>query len=56
MRDLELPVSLCDHELKGKWKQPRVLHIEPDCLLIYQKKEELLILELTRTGSHADLF
>lgn len=55
-RDLELPASLCDHELKGKWKQPRVLHIEPDWLLIYQKKEELLILELTRTGSHADLF
>ncbi|MBQ7366414.1 MAG: type II toxin-antitoxin system YafQ family toxin [Spirochaetaceae bacterium] len=56
VRDLELPASLCDHELKGKWKQPRVLHIEPDWLLIYQKKEELLILELTRTGSHADLF
>ena len=47
---------MCDHELKGKWKQHRELHIEPDWLLIYQKKEDLLILELTRTGSHADLF
>ena len=56
VRDLELPASLCDHELKGKWKQHRELHIEPDWLLIYQQKEELLILELTRTGSHADLF
>ncbi len=56
VRDLELPASLCDYELKGKWKQHRELHIEPDWLLIYQKKEELLILELTRTGSHADLF
>lgn len=56
VRDLELPASLCDHELKGKWKQHRELHIEPDWLLIYQKKEELLILELTRTGSYADLF
>lgn len=56
VRDLELPASLCDHELKGNWKQHRELHIEPDWLLIYQKKEELLILELTRTGSHADLF
>lgn len=56
VRDLELPASLCDHELKGNWKQHRELHIEPDWLLIYQKKEDLLILELTRTGSHADLF
>lgn len=37
-RDLELPASLCDYELKGKWKQHRGLHIEPDLLLIYQKK------------------
>lgn len=55
-RDLELPASLCDHELKGNWKHHRELHIEPDWLLIYQKKEDLLILELTRIGSHADLF
>lgn len=55
-RDVELPASLCDHELKGNWKHHRELHIEPDWLLIYQKKEDLLILELTRTGSHADLF
>lgn len=38
VRDLELPASLCDHELKGKWKLHRELHIEPDWLLIYQKK------------------
>lgn len=56
VRDLELPASLCDHELKGNWKQHRELHIEPDWLLIYQQKADLLILELTRTGFHADLF
>lgn len=56
VKDLDLPASLCDHELKGNWKNHRELHIESDWLLIYQKIEDLLILELTRTGSHADLF
>lgn len=52
----ELPESLRDHELKGKWLGHRELHIEGDWLLIYQIKENALVLELTRTGSHADLF
>lgn len=55
-KDLELPESLCDHELKGNWKNHRELHIEGDWLLIYQKHDDMLVLELTRTGSHADLF
>lgn len=29
-KDLELPESLCDHELKGNWKNHRELHIEGD--------------------------
>jgi mRNA interferase YafQ len=56
VKDLELPAYLCDHELKGNWKNHRELHIEGDWLLIYQKIEDILILELTRTGSHSDLF
>ena len=56
VKDLELPASLCDHELKGNWKNHRELHIEGDWLLIYQKIEDILILELTRTGAHSDLF
>lgn len=55
-KDLELPESLCDHELKGNWKNHRELHIEGDWLLVYQKKDDMLVLELTRTGTHADLF
>ena len=55
-KDLELPQALCDHELKGDWKNHRELHIENDWLLIYQKKDDILILELIRTGSHSDLF
>ncbi len=32
------------------------LHIEPDWLLIYAIKDDILVLSLTRTGSHSDLF
>ena len=45
-----------DHALEGNWVGHRELHIRPDWLLIYQKKENILILELSRTGTHADLF
>lgn len=45
-----------DHALEGKWHKHRELHIKPDWLLIYQIKDDILILELSRTGTHADLF
>lgn len=45
-----------DHELEGNWKNHRECHIKPDWLLIYQIKDEVLILELSRTGTHSDLF
>ncbi len=45
-----------DHELEGDWMGHRELHIRPDWLLIYQKKENILVLELSRTGTHSDLF
>lgn len=45
-----------DHALDGNWAGHRELHIRPDWLLIYQKRENILILELIRTGTHADLF
>ena len=34
----------------------RECHIAPDWLLIYEIYEEALILYLTRTGTHSDLF
>ena len=40
----------------GNWANHRECHITPDWLLIYQIKEDVLVLELTRTGSHSDLF
>ena len=45
-----------DHALEGNWKNHRELHIRPDWLLIYQIKDDILILELSRTGTHSDLF
>ena len=52
----ELPPENLDHPLIGNWVNHRECHIAPDWLLIYQIHEDILILELTRTGSHSDLF
>ena len=51
-----LAESYKDHPLVGNWVGHRELHIEPDWLLIYKIEEDILILELVDTGSHADLF
>ena len=52
----ELPPANRDHALTGNWANHRECHIAPNWLLIYQIHEDILILELTRTGSHSDLF
>ena len=54
--DEQLEERYHDHALEGNWVGHRELHIRSDWLLIYQKKDNLLILELSRTGTHADLF
>lgn len=45
-----------DHELNGNYSGCRECHIEPDWLLIYEIHNDKLILILTRTGTHSDLF
>ena len=45
-----------DHELKGNYKDFRECHILPDWLLIYRVDDTELLLFLSRTGSHSDLF
>ena len=52
----ELPPSYKDHPLSGNYKGCRECHIEPDWLLIYEYDNGSLILYLTRTGTHSDLF
>ncbi len=45
-----------DHPLKGVYSGCRECHIQPDWLLIYRVSESELILYLTRTGTHSELF
>ena len=51
-----LPPENKDHELSGNWKGHRECHIQPDWLLIYRIEKDVLVLTLSRTGSHSDLF
>ncbi|ERL21924.1 addiction module toxin, RelE/StbE family [Oribacterium sp. oral taxon 078 str. F0263] len=45
-----------DHGLSGSYTGCRECHITPDWLLIYEIEGNELILYLTRTGTHSDLF
>ena len=45
-----------DHELKGQYKGFRECHIQPDWLLVYLVEDDVLVLTLVDTGTHADLF
>ena len=51
-----LPNENRDHDLHGNWKGYRECHIQPDWLLIYKIEKDILVLTLTRTGTHSDLF
>lgn len=51
-----LPANYQDHHLCGQYASCRECHITPDWLLIYEIKDDELILYLTRTGTHSDLF
>lgn len=51
-----LPEKYRDHNLSGNYTGYRECHIEPDWLLIYKIFNDKLVLILTRTGSHSDLF
>lgn len=51
-----LPEKNRDHNLTGDYSGCRECHITPDWLLIYEVIDEDLILYLTRTGTHSDLF
>ncbi len=51
-----LPERNQDHALSGNWEGHRECHILPDWLLVYRIEDDLLVLTLTRTGTHSDLF
>ena len=51
-----LPEKYKDHALIGNWVGHRECHVLPDWLLIYRIEDEVLVLTLSRTGTHSDLF
>lgn len=51
-----LPEKNKDHALTGNWVGHRECHILPDWLLVYRVEDNVLVLTLTRTGTHSDLF
>lgn len=51
-----LPDKNKDHALTGNWIGFRECHIQPDWLLVYRMENDVLVLTLTRTGTHSDLF
>lgn len=53
--DKQLPEKYRDHALSGELKNYRELRIAPDRLLIYEKKEDTILL-LVATDRHTELF
>ena len=45
-----------DHSLTGNYRETRECHIEPDWLLIYEIRGDVLVLMHYRLGSHSELF
>lgn len=45
-----------DHALTGNYSGFRECHIQPDWLLVYRIDGNELLLFLSRTGTHSDLF
>ena len=45
-----------DHAITGHWFRHLERHIQPDWLLVYRIENDLLVLTLSRTGTHSDLF
>ena len=51
-----LPPEYDDHPLSGDKKGLRECHIESDWLLLYEIDHGILVLVLTSSGTHSDLF
>lgn len=51
-----LPEKYRDHALAGNWQGKRECHITSDWLLVYEVEKDVLVLILSRTGTHNDIF
>lgn len=45
-----------DHGLSGEYQGTRECHVEPDWLLVYEIRDDVLVLMLYRVGTHSELF
>ena len=54
--NIELEARYHDHDLHGTYQGFRECHIQPDWLLIYLRRNDVLTLTLIDTGSHSDLY
>lgn len=52
--DEPLPEKYLDHELKGKFKGLRELHLKPDHLLVYRVEKK--VITLIAIGNHSNIF
>ena len=52
----KLPPEFLDHSLSGNYHGYRECHIEADWLLVYKIEKNTVVLILSRTGTHSDLF
>ncbi len=52
---LELESKYKDHYLIGNYKNVRECHIQSDWLLLYEYIEDVLVLSLTRVGTHSEI-
>ena len=51
-----LPKQYKAHKLEGNYKGHWECHIKPNWLLVWQQNDRELVLLLTNTGTHSDLF
>ena len=56
MKDGQLPPQYRLHKLSGNYDNCWECHIKADWLLVWEEHEDELVLVMTDTGSHADLF
>lgn len=52
----QLPAQYKPHKLAGPLKGLWECHIQPDWLLIWEQRDDELIMLMTRTGTHSDVF
>ena len=51
-----LPPEYLNHGLSGNLAGMQECHVRPDWLLVYCYTHDILVLTLSRTGTHSDLF